>query len=301
MDSELCMIKDIFNECVKEISHLLKNYNTHANEVDHLVNPSGDNVDNLDLVTNNIFINKFKSAPGVKCLISEEDEEMIHCKFYKTGKYIVCFDPLDGSSNIKSNITIGSIMAVYEYKEHLTGHDIVFSAFSLYGTSVCVVNADKYNLGYNVDQLIHDKFVSVKSHELIPNNSKMFSINISNKNRWINKNIDPYINHLIDTGSNMRWVASMVGDVYRLLLQGGVFIYPNDSKSPNGKLRLLYEVNPLGFIIQQAGGTEQDENSLSNLDKEIDYENIHQKMSCMIGSHDCIQLYNNISNGKESE
>lgn len=294
MDSELCMIKNVFYDCVKEISHVLKDYDAHHNQVDNLINPSGDNVDNLDLITNNIFINRFKSVSGVKYMISEEDEEIIHCKFHKTGKYLVCFDPLDGSSNIKSNITIGSIMAVYEYKENLTGNDIVFSAFSLYGTSVCVVNADKYHMGYNVDQLIHDEFTPVKSHQLIPNNSKMFSINVSNKNRWCNKNMNPYIENLIEGGSGMRWVASMVGDVYRLLLTGGVFAYPNDSKSPNGKLRLLYEVNPLGFIIQQAGGTEQDENGMPNLNKKIDYDNIHQKMSCMIGSPYCIQLYNDM-------
>lgn len=293
MDNELCSIKNIFFECVREISVLLRDYDSHTNEMDYLLNPSGDSVDNLDLVTNNIFINKLKSIQGVKYMISEEEEGMICCKFHDNSKYLVCFDPLDGSSNIKTNITIGSIMAVYEYNDNLTGHDIVFSAFSLYGFSTYAIYADKYKIGVDVDQLIHNKFIPIKTNHLIPNNSKIFSVNTSNRYKWMNKNIAPYIDNLTKEGSNMRWVASMVSDVFRLLLTGGVFMYPRDSKNINGKLRLIYEVMPLSFIIKQAGGTEQDEDGLSNLDKQIDFSHIHQKMSCMIGSPYCINIFNN--------
>uniref|UniRef100_A0A3B4AWX1 Fructose-1,6-bisphosphatase 1 n=1 Tax=Periophthalmus magnuspinnatus TaxID=409849 RepID=A0A3B4AWX1_9GOBI len=218
-------------------------------------NVTGDQVKKLDVLSNDLVINMIKSSFSSCVLVSEEDEKAIIVEPEKRGKYIVCFDPLDGSSNIDCLVSIGTIFAVYKKttddepceKDALqSGRNIVAAGYALYGSATMMV----LSTGQGVNCFMLD-----------PDGSA------------------PY---------GGRYVGSMVADVHRTLVYGGIFLYPANVKSPKGKLRLLYECNPMAYIMEQAGGMATT-GSMNVLD--IEPTSIHQRVPVVLGSPDDVKEY----------
>ncbi|XP_076336850.1 fructose-1,6-bisphosphatase 1-like isoform X3 [Tachypleus tridentatus] len=216
-------------------------------------NVQGEEVKKLDVLANDLFINMLKSSYTTCLLISEEDEQVIEVETDKRGKYIVCFDPLDGSSNIDCLVSIGSIFAIYrkqtspgpptEQDGLQSGKNIVAAGYALYGSATMVV----LSTGNGVNGFMLD-----------PNGK-------------------PY---------GARYIGSMVADVHRTLKYGGIFMYPATKDSPNGKLRLLYECNPMAYIIEQAGGLASS-GKIPILD--LVPEKIHQRSPIFLGSREDVE------------
>uniref|UniRef100_A0A3Q3K2R7 Fructose-1,6-bisphosphatase 1 n=1 Tax=Monopterus albus TaxID=43700 RepID=A0A3Q3K2R7_MONAL len=200
-------------------------------------NVTGDQVKKLDVLSNDLVINMIKSSFTSCLLVSEENEKAIIVEPEKRGKYIVCFDPLDGSSNIDCLVSIGTIFAIY-----------------------------KKAIG---------EFILVDRDVKIKKKGKIYSVN------------EGYAQHFYPDVTD-RYVGSMVADVHRTLVYGGVFLYPANVKSPKGKLRLLYECNPMAFIMEQAGGMATT-GSMNVLD--IQPTTIHQRVPVVLGSPEDVQEY----------
>lgn len=257
-------------------------------------NVQGEEQKKLDVRANEILIDALKQAPSVAGLASEEEEHFIACA--KDGEYLVLFDPLDGSSNIDVNISVGTIFSILakpdgELNEQSflqEGNKQIAAGYALYGPQtqfVITLNHNIFAFTLNRDNV----FILTQSNPKIPADTQEFAINMSNQRHW-QLPIQRYINDLLsgDTGPrqknyNMRWIASMVAEVHRILMRGGVFLYPQDGRLPRkpGKLRLMYEANPLGLIIQNAGG--QTSNGTENL-LNIVPESLHQRVAVILGS-----------------
>jgi len=231
----------------------------------------------LDVVSNDIFVRMNEWNGHLAGMGSEEMDEPYQIPAnYPRGKYLLVFDPLDGSSNIDANVTVGSIFsilrappAVCESGRDVTESDFlqpgrtqVAAGYALYGPSAQLV----LSVGDGVAVFTLDpdlgEYVLTRDNVKIPPDTREFAINSSNSRFW-----EPPVKRYVDeclagnTGPrgedfNMRWIASMVAEAHRILLRGGVFLYPRDNKDPSkpGRLRLLYEANPVGFLIEQAGG-----------------------------------------------
>ena len=204
-------------------------------------------------------------------MASEEEEEIIHIpERHHIGKYVLLFDPLDGSSNIDANVSIGTIFSIYKklspdgdpgtMEDCLQpGHKQVAAGYVLYGSStIMVYTAGDGVHGFTLDPAFGEFLLS---HENIktPKTANIYSLNEGNYKYW-HKGLKKYITYVQDADDRRgkpytsRQIGSMVADIHRNLLYGGIFIYPADRRSPNGKLRLLYECNPMAFIVEQAGG-----------------------------------------------
>lgn len=255
----------------------------------------------IDVVANKIFINNLKKTKDVTACVSEEMADYL-CfkKKRKKNQLIVFFDPLDGSSNISSNISVGSIFSIYclDHCNKISktdflqpGYKQIASGFSLYGPSTQLImttgnGANEFTLN-NKDK----KFYCSSSKFLMPKKTSEFSINMSNQRFW-EKSINIYIKDCLlgvdgkrKKNFNMRWVASLVADANRILKKGGIYIYPKDNKIPKkeGRLRLMYEINPMAFIVEQAGGL-----CISGKKRILNIEpnNIHQCIPVAFGSKD---------------
>uniref|UniRef100_A0A3Q1GYX8 Fructose-1,6-bisphosphatase 1 n=1 Tax=Acanthochromis polyacanthus TaxID=80966 RepID=A0A3Q1GYX8_9TELE len=217
-------------------------------------NVTGDQVKKLDVLSNDLVINMIKSSFTSCVLVSEEDEKAIIVEPDKRGKYIVCFDPLDGSSNIDCLVSIGTIFAIYRK---------AIGEFILVDRDVKIKKKGKiYSLNEGYAQHFYPDVTEYLQKKKYPEDGSA-----------------PY-------GS--RYVGSMVADVHRTLVYGGIFLYPANVKSPKGKLRLLYECNPMAFIMEQAGGMATT-GSTNVLD--IQPTNIHQRVPVVLGSPDDVQEY----------
>uniref|UniRef100_A0A3Q2QZW7 Fructose-1,6-bisphosphatase 1 n=1 Tax=Fundulus heteroclitus TaxID=8078 RepID=A0A3Q2QZW7_FUNHE len=217
-------------------------------------NVTGDQVKKLDILSNDLVINMIKSSFTSCVLVSEEDEKAIIVEPDKRGKYIVCFDPLDGSSNIDCLVSIGTIFAIYRK---------AIGEFILVDRDVKIKKKGKiYSLNEGYAQHFYPDVTEYLHKKKHPEDGSA-----------------PY-------GS--RYIGSMVADVHRTLVYGGIFLYPANVKSPKGKLRLLYECNPMAFIMEQAGGkaTTGSQNIL-----DIQPTNIHQRVPVVLGSPDDVQEY----------
>ncbi len=255
----------------------------------------------IDVIANKIFINNLKKTKDVTACVSEEmTDYLCFKKKRKKNQLIVFFDPLDGSSNISSNISVGSIFSIYclDHSNKITksdflqpGHKQIASGFSLYGPSTQLVmttgnGANEFTLNNK-----NEKFYCSNSKFLIPKKTSEFSINMSNQRFW-EKSMYYYIKDCLlgvdgkrKKNFNMRWVASLVADANRILKRGGIYIYPKDRKIPKkeGRLRLMYEINPMAFIVEQAGGL-----CISGKKRILNIEpnNIHQCIPVAFGSKD---------------
>ena len=275
-------------------------------------NVQGEEVKKLDLFANDKIINAIGQHGRFAIMGSEENEGTIVPPKNESGKYVLLFDPLDGSSNIDVNVSVGTIFSIYR----LTGSnpekaDIndclqkgmqqVAAGYVIYGSSVVMV----YSSGHGVHGFTYDPTIGefLLSHDNIttPKHGKYYSINEGSWNQFHDDTIG-YINYLKEedkaTGRpySTRYIGSLVADFHRNLLTGGIFMYPATTKHPSGKLRLMYEANPLAFICEQAGGRATD-GTRRILD--IDPQELHQRTPLYIGSEDDVlkaETFINIKN-----
>lgn len=253
----------------------------------------GEEVKKLDVLANDLFINMLVSSFTTCKLVSEENEEVIEVELDKQGKYIVTFDPLDGSSNIDCLVSIGSIFGIYRKQSEgpatmedvlQPGRQQVAAGYALYGSATAMV----LSLGNGVNGFTYDpaigEFILTDANMTIPQKGKIYSINEGYLHEW-DASVRNYVNDKKDPAKGKpygaRYVGSMVADVHRTIKYGGIFIYPATASSKNGKLRLLYECNPMAYIIEQAGGKASN-GKIDILD--IVPEKIHERAPIYLGS-----------------
>lgn len=261
-------------------------------------NVHGETVRKLDMYAHEMLFKAMDHGGHLCVMASEEEENIIHIPSdYKIGKYVLLFDPLDGSSNIDANVSIGTIFSIYKrvtpdgapgtIQDCLQpGVEQVAAGYAVYGSSTILV----YTSGHGVHGFTLDPSIGefILSHEdiKIPEKGKIYSINEGNYLYW-HPGLKKYIKYLQEEDKatqrpySSRYIGSMVADVHRTLLYGGIFMYPADSRSPRGKLRLMYECNPMAFIIEAAGGKASDG---KNRLLEIKPNDLHERCPIFIGS-----------------
>ena len=257
-------------------------------------NVQGEVQKSLDVITNDIFVEALQKSGCVAGMVSEEVIDPIQA-ISSNGQYLLCFDPLDGSSNVNVNISVGTIFSVLkannsqpELNDFLqAGTQQICAGYALYGTSTMLVLTTGNGVnGFTLDKKAN-QFVLTHPNMQIPQDTTEFAINMSNYRFW-QEPVQRYIDECLqgtegerEKDFNMRWVASMVAEVHRILVRGGVFMYPNDAKSKMGKLRLMYEANPMSFIVEQAGG-----GATTGVQRllEVNPTGIHQRVPIMLGS-----------------
>ena len=251
-------------------------YGNHAADQGGSVNVQGETQKKLDVVSNELFIRMNESGGHLAGMASEEMEAPYDIPAnHPKGKYLLVFDPLDGSSNIDVNVSVGSIFSVLRAPSDtvegraLTDADFfqpgvqqVAAGYALYGpTTMLVLSVGNGVAGFTLDPVMGE-FMLTHPELKVPEDTQEFAINASNSRFW-EAPVKRYVDECMagKTGPrgkdfNMRWIASMVAEAHRILMRGGVFMYPRDTKDPSkpGRLRLLYEANPVGFIMEQAGG-----------------------------------------------
>ena len=265
-------------------------------------NVQGETQKKLDIITNDVFMKSNEWAGHLAAMASEEMEEIypIPSKFPR-GKYLLTFDPLDGSSNTDVNVSVGTIFSILKCpgegdspseKAFLQpGTQQVAAGYALYGPSTMMVLTTGNGVnGFTLDQNIGE-FILTHPDMTIPEDTHEFAINASNMRHW-EAPVQRYVNECLagttgerDKDFNMRWIASMVAEVHRILTRGGVFMYPLDEKmkknGTEGKLRLLYEANPMSMIVEQAGGA-----SITGRERimELQPKRLHQRVPVILGS-----------------
>ncbi len=257
-----------------ELGGVMGNY---AAEDGGSVNVQGETQKKLDVVSNDVFMQRTEWSGHLAGMASEEMELPYQIPAqYPRGKYLLVFDPLDGSSNIDVNVSVGSIFSILRAPQAVidSGRDVVEADFlqpgasqmaagyALYGpTTMLILSVGNGVAGFTLDPNLGE-FMLTHPNMRIPQDTHEFAINASNSRFW-EAPVKRYVDECLagKTGPrakdfNMRWIASMVAEAHRILMRGGVFLYPRDSKdaSKPGRLRLLYEANPVGFLMEQAGG-----------------------------------------------
>jgi len=258
-------------------------------------NVQGEDQQKLDVLSNIRFIRALTKGGEVCAIISEEDEEIIETG-NKNAKYIVAIDPLDGSSNIDVNVSIGTIFSIYRRVSPegaaITDEDVlqkgtqqIAAGYILYGSSTMFV----YTTGNGVNGFTYDPSVGeyILSHAdmQIPETGKIYSVNEGSFNTF-QQPVKDYIEYCRENGYRARYIGSLVADFHRNLLKGGIYIYPSTSKDVNGKLRLMYECNCLAFIAEQAGGLATDG---QNRIMEIQPTSLHQRVPFFVGSKKMVE------------
>eukprot|EP00007_Cunea_sp_BSH-02190019_P009168 CAMPEP_0174245732 /NCGR_PEP_ID=MMETSP0417-20130205/40487_1 /TAXON_ID=242541 /ORGANISM="Mayorella sp, Strain BSH-02190019" /LENGTH=334 /DNA_ID=CAMNT_0015325547 /DNA_START=67 /DNA_END=1068 /DNA_ORIENTATION=- len=264
-------------------------------------NVQGEVVKKLDVISNNSMITALRRSQTVSLMVSEENEEPIYVPEHPRAKYVVVFDPLDGSSNVDANVTIGTIFGVYRKQGPADkpavladalqpGSALVASGYTMYGsaTTLVLTTGEGVN-GFTLDPSLGEFVLTHPDIRCKPKHT-IFSVNEGNSMYWSQPTLD-YIKSIKLPESpgvkpySARYVGSMVADVHRTLLYGGIFMYPADSNSPSGKLRLLYESNPMSMIIEQAGGK-----STTGTARVMDLvpTSIHERCPIYIGSSQCV-------------
>jgi len=252
------------------------------------INKSGDVQDSIDILSNNIFKEYLELSPSVHSFASEEENDIV--KVNEDGKYFVVFDPLDGSQNIKSNLILGSIFGVFETTPDkiVNGRQMVAAGYMIYGPALQLVFA--YNKKVTLYRYNRTKgeFEIEQNNMKLPYEGKFYSVNESNRDKWISDRIRRYFTVLINIGKSNRWDGCMVADVHRLIMMGGTFSYPRDKKNTNGRLRLLYECYPMSFIVDTMNGysfIDNENKMIEILDLPYPKDNIHVKVPIlMMGS-----------------
>ena len=267
-------------------------------------NIHGEQVKKLDMLAHDMLIKAMDHGGHLCVMASEEEEDIIQIpQKFNIGKYVLLFDPLDGSSNIDANISIGTIFSIYrrispgdgpgKMEDCLQpGINQVAAGYVVYGSSTMLVyTAGSGVHGFTLDPAFGE-FLLSHSNIQTPKKSKIYSINEGNYLYW-HPGLKKYIKYLQeeDKATNRpyssRYIGSMVADIHRNLLYGGIFMYPADSRSPHGKLRLQYECNPMAFIVEQAGGRAT--NGKQRI-LEIQPEKLHQRVPIFIGSEEDVRM-----------
>ena len=291
MNTDLADIIEQIKMATIEISKLLRSYIPSGCNVSQKINKSGDTVNPVDILSNDI-VKKHLQNESIFAISSEEEDEVIFMN--ENGKYLVVFDPLDGSKNIDCSLSTGSIFGIYKLGKNkqindLTGHNIVYSSFALYSSATlyldCFDHSDLYILSDTDNKT--SNYQLIKQNIQIPQKSKFYYVNESNRKRMSN-NLQLLIDKLTSEGKSNRWTGCMVSDVHRLLTNGGIFFYPCDTKSKKGKLRIVYEILPMSHIVHKCNGHSyiDYETKTSALDMKIGND-IHDKSPIFLcGSHE---------------
>ena len=262
-------------------------------------NVQGETQKKLDVISNQLLKDALLASPHVRAIASEEEDTLVAGN--NDGEFIIAFDPLDGSSNIDINGQIGTIFSIYRARENIAANDEaqfrqqgraqVCAGYVLYGAStLLVITTGKGTHIFTLDPA-QGNFLLTQKNIHIPAETSEFAINMSNQRHW-QPAMQNYIQDLIkgETGPrqknfNMRWNASMVGDVHRVISRGGIFLYPSDNRNPKqpAKLRLLYEANPMALLIENAGGKAWNE---SQPILEIQPQKLHERVAVILGSEE---------------
>ena len=265
-------------------------------------NVQGETQKKMDIISNEVFMKSNEWAGHLSAMASEEMDEIYPIpETYPRGKYLLTFDPLDGSSNIDVNVSVGTIFSILKCPGDgqtpsqqafmQPGVQQVAAGYALYGPSTMMVLTTGNGVnGFTLDQNIGE-FILTHPNMTIPEDTQEFAINASNMRHW-EAPVKRYVDECLagttgtrDKDFNMRWIASMVAEVHRILTRGGVFMYPMDEKMRHkgleGKLRLMYEANPMSFIVEQAGGA-----SSTGRERimEVQPKELHQRVPVILGS-----------------
>ncbi|CAG8436232.1 8029_t:CDS:2 [Ambispora gerdemannii] len=268
-------------------------------------NVQGEEQKKLDVISNEIFINALRSSGRVAVMVSEEDEQAIIVEEGLRGRYCVVFDPLDGSSNIDAGVNVGTIFGIYRIRPDSTGSiedalrpgkEMVVAGYCMYGSSAnMVLSLGNGVNGYTLDNAIGE-FILTHPNIKIPSRGKIYSVNEGNSMYW-DEVCTEYFNSMKfpppgKSPYSARYIGSMVADVHRTLLYGGIFAYPADKKSKNGKLRLLYECFPMAYLVEQAGGK-----AVNGTGRILDIvpDNIHARAPIFLGSKDDVEDWEKIN------
>ena len=271
-------------------------------------NVQGESVKKMDIFANEVFISVFKQSGLVCRLASEEMEKPYYIpENCPIGRYTLLYDPIDGSSNVDINLSVGSIFSIRQQSgDDLTGEatDLLTqngrqqlaAGYILYGPSTMLV----YSLGQGVHSFILDpslgEFILAQENIQMPDHGQIYSTNEGNFWQW-DEAIRDYARYVHrHEGYTARYSGALVGDIHRILMQGGVFLYPGTIKNPEGKLRLLYETAPLAFLIEQAGGRASDGHT-DILD--LVAGKLHQRNPLIIGSKEDVKLVESFITDRE--
>ena len=262
-------------------------------------NSTGDAVQKLDIFANEKFIETLSYSGEVCGIASEENQDFIEVKSSdaKNAQYVVVMDPLDGSSNIDVNVSVGTIFGIYRRKSPVggpckledflqKGTEMVAAGYVLYGTSTLLVYSTGQGInGFTLDPSIGEFCLSHRNIKM-PEAGNYYSVN---QGYYLKFDLEMrrYIDHCSDLNYRLRYIGSMVSDIHRIMFQGGIFLYPNTRKYPKGKLRLLYECYPMAYLIEQAGGAAL----TCKLERVLDLEihSLHQTSSIAMGSGNMVR------------
>ena len=301
IDSLNKVILDLSNAAIK-ISNSIRNNYTLENKKETSQNADGDKQKPLDIFADECVFESLNNS-SVAAYCSEEQDGMTTID--KNGKYLIFCDPLDGSSNIGNNISIGTIFSILPFYNgsienslKQNGNSQLCAGFFVYGPQTTLI----LSLGKGVHSFYFDnknsQFNILNSNIIIPKSTSEFSINSSYRRFW-NDKVKNYIKNCEDGSDgireknfNMRWVGSLVADASRIFERGGIFLYPQDKRKKNksGRLRLTYEANPISFLISQAGGKATN-GSIDMLNVEVN--EIHQRVPFIFGSEEEVDIFLN--------
>ena len=267
-------------------------------------NVQGEVQKKLDVIANEVLIEANEWGGHLAGMASEEMDDMLAVpNRYPQGEYLLLFDPLDGSSNIDINVSIGTIFSVLKHQGGPVTNESflqpgtaqVCAGYCVYGPqTTLVLTVGKGVVMFTLDRE-QGSWVMTEGNIRIPEDTKEFAINMSNMRHWASP-VKRYIDECLagkegprGKDFNMRWVAAMVADVHRIMTRGGIFMYPWDKREPNkpGKLRLMYEANPMSFLVEQAGGVAT--NGLQRI-MEIEPKQLHERVSVMLGSRNEVDI-----------
>lgn len=258
----------------------------------HQENVQGEVQKQLDVIANDMMLEADRWGGNVAALVSEEMEDIYPLN---GGDYLLIFDPIDGSSNVDINGVVGTIFSILKAPSGTvteadvlkSGRNQLAAGYAVYGPQTTLVLTLGHGVAaFSLDQSTGEWLMTVPEMS-VPKSTREFAINMSNHRHW-KEPVRRYIDECLagTTGPrgvdfNMRWLASMVGDVHRILTRGGIFMYPVDSRKGIGKLRLMYEANPIAFLIEQAGGSATDG---INPILDIEPSALHQRVGVVLGS-----------------
>ncbi len=294
----VALLNDVQSACKLIASYVARASLDHGTKREKTLNVHGEHQKPLDVIANEIFLRECEWGGHLAGVISEEmAEPYVIPPTFSKGDYLLVFDPVDGSSNFDVNVTVGSIFSILRSTSTevdadtflQAGKEQVAAGFALYGpASMIVLTLGEGVFGFTLDPQM-GVYTLTHPFMTIPNNAHEFAINASNERFW-EPPVRCYVAECVQGKSgprgadfNMRWIASLVAEVYRILIRGGVFMYPRDKREPlnPGRLRLLYEANPMAMIIEQAGGL-----ASTGRERILDIvpSAIHQKVPLILGS-----------------
>ena len=296
---ELRLLIEVIARACKAISHAVsKGPLAGIGDAMGLENVQGEAQKKLDVIANSVLVEANEWGGQLAAMVSEEMPEPYQIpNRYPKGEFLLLYDPLDGSSNLDVNISVGTIFSVLRFPHNCPEADArafmqpgsrqVAAGFAVYGAAtILVLTVGNGVVGFTLDREL-GSFVLTEERIVIPEDTQEFAINASNMRNW-SAPVKRYMDECLAGKAgprgkdfNMRWVASMVADVYRILSRGGIFLYPRDAKHKEGRLRLMYEANPMAFIVEQAGGAATD-GTKRILD--IEPTALHQRVGVVLGS-----------------